>query len=375
MEAVLARVSSAFDTTLFAVNHRGAVPAGRAYAVRGNELPGDVYGCEQLPALLAELEPAVVLVQGNSRAYLMHRAALEPYRERHPDARIVVYCPVDWPQQPPAVPLSLAPVDLLVMYTLHGLATMEGAFEAVGARIPPTAIIPHGVDADAFAPLVPGDRAASRGAARQRLPGHGIDIAPDAFVVLNANRNQKRKRVELTMRGFAQFARGRPSARLYLHMGMRDLGCDVLGLADELGIADRLITTTRSAAHPRVPDAQLNLIYNACDVGLNTAAAEGFGLVSLEHAAAGAAQVVPDHGACAELWGDAGVLAAPAAVAGALGRLHDDPLLLEEVSAQCHARATAPGFSWGEIAERWEEELVGVLGTRDRRQPVRASSI
>jgi glycosyltransferase involved in cell wall biosynthesis len=158
-------------------------------------------------------------------------------------------------------------------------------------------------------------------------------------------------------------------------MGMRDLGCDVLGLADELGIADRLITTTRSAAHPHVPDAQLNLIYNACDVGLNTAAAEGFGLVSLEHAAAGAAQVVPDRGACAELWGGAGVLASPAAVAGALGRLHDDPLLLEEVSAQCYARATAPGFSWEEIAKRWEEELVGVQGTRDRRQPASASSI
>src|SRR3954447_13888473 len=80
MEGVLGRLSGAFDTTLFAVNHRGAAPSDRPYAVRSNALPGDVYGCEQLPALLAEFEPDVVLIHGNSGAYLMHRAALEPYR-------------------------------------------------------------------------------------------------------------------------------------------------------------------------------------------------------------------------------------------------------------------------------------------------------
>jgi glycosyltransferase involved in cell wall biosynthesis len=353
MESLLPRLAGAFETTLFAANHHGEAPADRPYEVRSNELPGDLRGCEQLPPLLEELEPDVVLVHGNSGAYLMHRAALGPYRERRPEARVVVYCPVDWPEQAPAVPLSLAPVDLLIAYTRDGLRTIERAFDAVGMPAPSTAIIPHGVDCQAFAPLVPGDRAASRAEARRRL-----GIALDDFVVLNANRNQRRKRVALTMRAFGAFARDRPAARLYLHMGMRDLGCDVLGLAAELGIADRLVTTTRSDGHPHVPDSQLNLIYNACDVGLNTAAAEGFGLVALEHAAAGAAQVVPDHGAPAELWVGAAMLASPEGVADALARLHDDPRLLGEVGARSHARATSPEFAWDAIAARWEEELM-----------------
>jgi D-inositol-3-phosphate glycosyltransferase len=360
IEGVLSRLGEAFETTLFAVNHRGAPLPGRPYAVRSNELPGDVRGFEQLPALLDELEPDVVLVHGNSDAFLTHRATLEPYRARRPDARVVVSTPVDWPEQAPAIPHSLAPVDLVVAYTQHGRRTLERAFAAARVPAPPMTVIPLGVEREAFAPL-------DRAEARRRLLDHDISVPADAFVVLNANRNQKRKRVELTMRAFAAFARERPRARLYLHMGMRDLGCDVLRIARELEIADRLIATAASSdRHPHVPDAQLNLIYNACEVGVNTAAAEGFGLVSFEHAATGAAQVVPDHGACAELWGGAGVLAGPTGVADALARLHDEPAWLARVSRRCHARARAPELGWDLVARRWEEELAGVQAGLDR---------
>jgi hypothetical protein len=51
-----------------------------------------------------------------------------------------------------------------------------------------------------------------------------------------------------------------------------------------------------------VDDVELNLLYNACDVGITTSMGEGWGQVSCEHGAAGAAQIVPDHTACAELW-------------------------------------------------------------------------
>ena len=361
MEAVLEPLSAAFEATLFAVNHRGVAPPGRPYEVRANRLPGDRYGVEQLPALLEELEPEIVLLHGDSNAYLMHRAALEPYRRRRPDARVVAYCPVDWPEQAPAIPLSLAPVDLLVTYTDHGRATIERAFAAAGVAPPPIRVIPLGVNSHTFAAVV------GRAEARRRLfPSAALD---DAFLVLNANRNQRRKRVDLTMRGFALFARDHPRARLYLHMGMRDLGVDVPALADELGIADRLLTGERCAGHPHVPDERLNLIYNACDMGLNTAVAEGFGLTALEHACAGGAQVVPDHGACAELWRGAGVLmpsgtgtggarpVSPAAVADALAALHDDPALLAATAARCSALARSPRFSWKAIAAQWEQAL------------------
>jgi glycosyltransferase involved in cell wall biosynthesis len=371
MESVLGPLSVKFEVTLFATNHRGPAEP-RPFAVRTNRLAGDAYGYEQLPALLDEYEPDLVLFHRDARFYAMHRDTLEAYRASRPDTRVVVYCPADWPRPPAAVPSSLADVDALVMYTQFGLRTIERAFRRIGLAPPRTRVIPHGVDSERFAPLVPGDPAESRAEARRRLfPGEpGIG---DAFVVLNANRNQRRKRIDLTLRGFATFAHDRPDARLYLHMGMRDLGCDVPRLAGELGIADRLLTTTREPAAPHVPDEHLNLIYNACDVGLNTAAAEGWGLVSFEHAAAGAPQVVPDHGACAELWRgrtllvptsvdrEGGRPVSPEGVAAALALLHDDGALRAELARRARSLATSPQFDWSAIAARWEDLLTDCL--------------
>jgi glycosyltransferase involved in cell wall biosynthesis len=236
-------------------------------------------------------------------------------------------------------------------------------------------VIPHGVDRALFAPLVPGDFAASRPETRRRLFPDRPELER-AFIVLNANRNQRRKRVDLTMRGFALLARDRPDAWLYLHMGMLDLGWDVPSLATELGIADRLLVTTEGASRPRVPDAELNLIYNACDVGLNTAAAEGWGLVSFEHAATGAAQVVPDRGACAELWRDHGLLVPTLpdergreivtveGVAAALGRLHDGASLRAVWAGRAYGLARSERCGWDAIARQWETELLRLLGGR-----------
>ena len=373
MESVLGRLSGAFEVVLFAVDYRGELPDGerRGFEVRANRVAGDNYGYEQLPGLLDELDPDVVLLHRDSSFFPMHAATLDAYRARRPGARVVAYCPLDWSRVRPA----LASADLLVLYTRWGLAAAERAFAGAGISAPSMAVIPHGVDRSLFAPLVPGDPAASRAAARRLL--FGSDQLDGTFIVLNANRNQKRKRIDLTLRGFALFARDRPDARLYLHMGMRDLGWDVPALAAELGIADRLLTTTSSPDRPAVPDAELNLIYNACDVGVNTAAAEGWGLVSFEHAATGAAQVVPDHGACAELWRDGRALLVPCerdgrgrevvsaeGVADALGRLHDDAPLRSSLAQRAYAHATSDGFSWDTIARQWEGLLAAEPASR-----------
>ena len=148
-------------------------------------------------------------------------------------------------------------------------------------------------------------------------------------------------------------------------------------LAGELGIADRLLTTPHEGRRPNVSDEHLNLVYNACDVGLSTAAAEGWGLVAFEHAAAGGAQVVPDHSAGAELWPgralmlparpaeSGGHVVSPEAVAEALARLHGDRSLREDLAARGRAFATSPELAWPAVARRWEPLLVECL--RDER--------
>jgi D-inositol-3-phosphate glycosyltransferase len=330
MESVLGRLP--FEVKLFAVDHHGPGSG----TVLGNRLPGDNYGVDQLPELLEGVDPDVVLFHRNAEFFGMHGAAVARFRMRRPDARVVVYTPAD------RSPDSLAEADVVVFYS-------QAALEAAGAGLRDVAVIPHGVDEERFFPVPD---------ARRRL-----GLPEDAFIVLNANRNVRRKRVEATMRGFAEFARGRPDAWLYLHMGMRDLGVDVPSLASELGISGRLLVTTSGARHPQVTDERLNLIYNACDVGVNTAGAEAWGLVSFEHASTGAAQVVPDVPARRELWRDAAVVLPaspePSSLADALARLHDDRALLAEHSRAACERARSERFSWSAIAGRWEALLRG----------------
>ena len=120
----------------------------------------------------------------------------------------------------------------------------------------------------------------------------------EAFIVLNANRNMPRKRIDITMQGFAQFAKDKPAnVKLYLHMAAEDSGWNVLILAKRYGIYDRLIMTQADNSRPQFSDEQLNLLYNACDVGITTTTGEGWGMVSFEHAATRAGNY-PDTRRC-----------------------------------------------------------------------------
>ena len=57
-----------------------------------------------------------------------------------------------------------------------------------------------------------------------------LKLDEDLFIVFNGNRNQFRKRIDITCEAFAKFAVGKPEARMYLHMGMKDQGWDIMPL-------------------------------------------------------------------------------------------------------------------------------------------------
>jgi glycosyltransferase involved in cell wall biosynthesis len=53
---------------------------------------------------------------------------------------------------------------------------------------------------------------------------------------------------------------------------------------------------TAIAKPQQMSDQDINILYNSCDIGLNTCEGEGFGLCQLEHAAVGCPQVAPRIG-------------------------------------------------------------------------------
>jgi glycosyltransferase involved in cell wall biosynthesis len=202
----------------------------------------------------------------------------------------------------------------------------------------------------------------------------------ESFIVLNANRNMPRKRIDLTMEGFALFAKDKPAnVKLYLHLATEDTGWNVLLLAKRYQIYDRLIMSRADNVRPSFSDEQLNLLYNACDVGITTTTGEGWGMVAFEHGATRAAQIMPRHTSLAELWQEAaefiepvykltypgnlteGLIVTPEAVAAALHRVYEAREYRAALDNAAFRNATRAELRWDKIAARWKRLLLETL--------------
>jgi glycosyltransferase involved in cell wall biosynthesis len=273
-------------------------------------------------------------------------------------------------------------VSRYVLFTEYGRREIEESLNSIRAQdptfqFPDLEVIPHGVASDKFFPLTGGSDIPGESISWRRLEARRqmkLDDAEhrDAFIVLNGNRNMPRKRIDLTMQGFAEFAKDKPAnVKLYLHMATEDTGWNVLILAKRYGIFDRLIMTVADNSRPAFSDEQLNLLYNACDVGITTVTGEAWGMVSFEHAATRAVQIVPRHTSLADLWEGAAEfidpmmkltypgnlthahIVTPSGVAAALQRLYEDRAHREALAEAAYRNATRPELNWNTIAAQW----------------------
>jgi glycosyltransferase involved in cell wall biosynthesis len=360
MVRILGALATEFEVHWLGLGYQGPVAGSDACTLHPtNVAGGDVFAVDAGRDLADALGAEVVLLYNDWWLLEKYRRAFDGGRR----SRVVAYCPIDGRITTPQV-AELAEavgwVDDLVTFTDVARVELE---RVVGRPVP---VIGHGVDDLGFAPM---DRAAARASA---LPG----VGPDAFVVLNANRLQPRKRIDVTVDAFAALAADRPDVHLVLHHALAGLGDDRERLDRQLAGLDGEVAARIHLHRTELSSADLNVLYNACDVGVNTSAGEGWGLVSFEHALTGAAQVVPGHSACAELWAGAAEVVepadaaavppyaklamqevAPAAVAAALARLHDDPDHRRTMAAAGQARAQEHRFTWAEVGRRWRALL------------------
>jgi glycosyltransferase involved in cell wall biosynthesis len=369
-----------YDVHVLGVDQRhpgepSAIPRGR-WLLHSNPGTNDPWGLRELPRLLERLSPDLLCVSvppGAAAALLQVAAGTTARCLRI--AHLAIGSPSEvWGHIP-----GLAKTDAIVTCTTFGRRVLdEGASHALRAEpviLPAIRIIPHGIDSEHFRPLATQadgrpDLLASRRRARDVLfPGRDLG---DGLIVLNANRNHVNKRIDLTVEGFARFAASaRDAPWLYLHMGTRAARQEKT-LVESWGVGDRLLTSGRSEDHPDWPDERLNLLYNACDIGVNTSSGEGFGLVSVEHGASGAAQIVPRHSACEELWPEGAELLSVCPPVGdrtvdatelgtALDRLDRDRTRLEALSQAAWTNATRPSWRWPAVGAAWDalfQELV-----------------
>jgi len=339
--------------------------AGCPMHVQASRLPVFLVDPEWLRRHMEEVAPHAVLVTGSAFLVAPLLRQLQRYR---PGCRVFLYLPVEGELVNEAIAETMALADVCILYTEHARNNVADLCSRMllrepDFRAPHLCVAGHGVDVSDFFPL-PGGAAAAR---RALFPDR-----PDlerAFLVLNANRAYPRKRLDLTIAGFAAFARDRPDARLYLHVcNLAEMEeARLRALAAEAGVEDRMLLNTLNPDGAPLSIERLNLLYNACDVGLTTSMGEGWGLGSFEHGATGAAQVVPDHTSFRENWRDAAELVPPVGrehvfyefadmfvvspeeIARSLARLYEDRGYRRRMANAAYARSTDARYRWSAV--------------------------
>lgn len=121
------------------------------------------------------------------------------------------------------------------------------------------------------------------------------------FVFLNLNRNMSRKRPDITVMAFALFLKNTGAQNAYLFMP--NVNDNYVNLKKIFAYYLHLYKINNSSNCSKLilgekvyTDDEINIIYNACDVGINTCQAEGFGLCNYEHASLGKPQILSKIG-------------------------------------------------------------------------------
>ncbi len=370
-QSIISRLKDYYDFHQLGINYNGD-PHHESWKIYPAGLGGEPHGVRRIGELVTKIKPDAILLVNDIWIIADYLRVLTTLPHKVPTA---AYIPIDSEPINAGLVQQLQTLDRLIVYTDFAAQTLQNAADSAALADPnfnlaTIEVIPHGVDTRLFYPLfsLDEDLMAGRREVRKKLLPNDKSFE-ESFIVLNANRNQPRKRIDITIEGFARFAYNKPqNVKLYLHMGTTDQGWDIIGLTKRFQIADRLIMSHGEAGPPNLTTEQLNFMYNACDVGINTAEGEGWGFPAFEHAATGAAQIVPDFAGPGSIWKGAAEmlkptltlvstgsmtnanLIAPETVSLALQTLYENPQILRERSISAYKRAIETRYTWDEIA-------------------------
>ena len=348
------------DVHVLAVNYWGDYcPEAQNYKVYPAGIHGnDPFGTHRIASIVDQVKPDLIWTTNDFWVNLNLWEAVKSLKETL-GFKFYSYSPID------SYGIFPETMRLASDWDGFGVYTEFGAEEVRKAGYESTVdIIPHGVDKSLFFPI-------DQNECRREL-----GVPEDIFIVFNGNRNQPRKRIDITIKSFIKFAKDKPDARLWLNMGNKDLGWDLIPLFKRIARDEgydpkqKLILVGPSYdTNNCLPIEKLNKVYNACDIGINTCMGEGWGLVNFEHAATGKAQLVPDHTSLKEIfynvprmdvesWEvdrhyglDRGI---PSADHGSelLSYYYDNRDVLKKDADWCYERACEPAFEWDNIGKQ-----------------------
>jgi glycosyltransferase involved in cell wall biosynthesis len=371
-ENLLPALAEEYEVVVMSTNYHGDPhPEAKKYKVYPALLHGsDPFGSHRIAEIIQREKPDLIWVTNDIWIAINLWDQAKPLQEQF-GFKWFVYTPIDSYGLFPSLAAPMMEWDGLATYTEFGakelrLAGYDKHINVVG----------HGTDFTKFFPM-------NKTECRKEL-----GVPEDVFIVFNGNRNQPRKRIDLTIKGFVEFAQDKPDTRLWLHMGAKDMGWPIIELfqrvARDFGYdaAGKLILTSPSFSTDNcLPIEQLNKVYNAVDIGVNTCIGEGWGLVNTEHAATGVAQLVPDHTSLKEIFYDVPRIPieswevdrnygldrgqpSPSAMARILTEYYNNRDLLKTDSAWCWERMHQEQFTWPYVGKKMLDIVKRTLSSK-----------
>lgn len=364
---ILDALSQSYNVTVLGINYRGD-PHAHLYPIYAAAAGGDAFGVGRLIWMCDQAKPDIIVVQNDpwNIPLYMHtlRSTNANYHGEYANVPVVGNIAVDGKN---CTGRWLKDLACAVFWTKFA----EGEAKA-GGYAGQSAVIPLGVDLNVYKPI---EQLEAR---MRRLPKQ-LD---EAFIVGNVNRNQPRKRWDLTVRYFAEWVKRKNigDAYLYLHTAPTgDAGVDVKQLARYYGVADRLCLMEPEVFYG-IPEEQMCDTYNCFDVQVSTTQGEGFGLTTFEGMACGIPQIVPDWSALGELLSGAAQLVQCTATAvgppyvnvvggvadevqfiEALDRLYCAKAFREKYSELGLKRVREAQFRWESVGAAWKDLLDRVV--------------
>lgn len=194
-------------------------------------------------------------------------------------------------------------IDVLNTY-FDGIITFTPYWKNIASKLGirdtmPMFYFPHGFDENIYYPI------------DMNIARIYFNLNFDDFLVLNLNRNQPRKRWDISIIAWAEFVEKHYNINVLNNNTNENtsrniklvIGTNINGFWDLVDIFQNEIKFrnvpweyAKKTLHPiempqQLSDREINILYNACDIGLNTADGEGFGLCGFEGAALGKAQI------------------------------------------------------------------------------------
>lgn len=325
----------------------------------------DVWGKERIESMVRSIQPDVIFILNDCWIANDYMTVLSQIKDI--SFKTVVYTPIDAENIKPDFAAGLKSFDAVVTYTEFGKEQLAKV-DVLDALV-----VPHGVDRSTFSPIK-----LPRAVLRKQM-----NLKEEDYIVLCLQRNQPRKRLDLTFFYFAEWVKRYnlpKSVKIYYHGALQDFGIDIIQWCQYLDIEDRLVISSPNiTASKGLTPEQLNMVYNNADVFFTTTAAEGWCLPVAEAMAVGKPAILPNHSALGE-WPrpnamymdcypfpqltDRGLntihhVTEMESAINALHTLYSNDTLREDLGKRAYEHMKQSKFSWSTIGKQFVEIING----------------